>query len=146
MTRSAIDRCRPTADRDIRVHVEEKMRKEQETRRRFVRRALTLVVGLPLIARCGGGPAGPDPTVVAREKERYDADLDCSEAKGLWPAERKTRTENDYTDRSQKAPQYCFNCANFIPPPSGEGCGTCRTVKGPINPLGMCNAWVWKRA
>ncbi|HXV77242.1 MAG TPA: hypothetical protein VD788_13070 [Candidatus Polarisedimenticolaceae bacterium] len=115
-------------------------------RRRFVCSAIACIAGLPWLARCAGGPGGPDPAAVAEQKQRYDPDLDCSDAKALWPAELATRTDNAYSDRSQNDPQYCFNCANFIAPPSGKGCGSCRTVKGPVNPLGGCNIWVWKRA
>jgi hypothetical protein len=71
-----------------------------------------------------------------------DPALDCTDVRGLWPAEVATRTDNEYRERSEKDVQYCFNCANFVePPPAARGCGTCRTVKGGINPGGWCKSW-----
>ncbi len=70
-----------------------------------------------------------------------DPDLDCSQAPGLWPAEAQTRIDNEYRDRSDQELRYCFNCVNYVAPPQPSTCGSCRTVKGPINPGGSCKSW-----
>lgn len=82
-----------------------------------------------------------------RERARaLDPRLDCSAAERLWPAEARTRTDNEYVDESPHELRFCFNCTNFVPPPGGAGCGSCTTVKGPINPGGWCKAWTERRA
>lgn len=116
------------------------------SRRTFVvggaRVLATIAGGLLLGSRCSRGPSGPPP---AERAKRYDASLDCTDTSDLWPAEVATREENDYTDRSTKNDQYCFNCSNFVPPETRGTCGTCDTVKGPIHPLGWCEAWTENR-
>ena len=73
--------------------------------------------------------------------QAYDPDLDCTDTAKLWPVEIETRTTNDYADRSARGDQYCFICTNFIEASQPDTCGTCRTVKGPIHPLGWCKSW-----
>jgi hypothetical protein len=113
-----------------------------------VRRREFLAVGwAPIVlafARCATGPTRE---AIETEAARYDRSLTCADASKLWPAERKTREDNHYVDRSDRAPdgQYCFRCDNFLPPPDPRTCGACRTVKGAIHPLGRCNAWVLRR-
>ncbi len=92
-----------------------------------------------------GASQGPDARKIREMAAAYDPELDCTETTGLWPAEIETRTQNGYVDRSPQELQFCFNCANFIPPPRADGCGRCRTVKGPIHPLGWCKAWTAAR-
>jgi hypothetical protein len=53
--------------------------------------------------------------------------------------------DNEYVDRSPHSDRLCFNCANFVPPERPGGCGTCKTVKGPVNPLGWCKSWAEAR-
>ena len=55
------------------------------------------------------------------------------------------QTDNEYRDGSVRDDQFCFNCTNFIPADDASRCGTCRTVKGPINPGGWCTAWTEAR-
>ena len=113
------------------------------SRRRFLLAGFGLGAGGWLAAIVGcGGESGPPPTERARS---YDPDLECSDVAGLWPAEVKTRTDNAYRERSDQPDRYCFNCTNFEPAGAREVCGSCRTVKGPINPLGYCESWTEKR-
>ena len=99
-----------------------------------------------LVAMVSCGPGAPTPEEVAAEAARYDDALTCTDVGGLWPGERKTRDDNHYVDRSTQPLQYGFNCTNFVPPAQDGACGTCRTVKGPIHPLGWCQSWTAKRA
>ena len=107
-----------------------------------------LVLGLGVlgvgVARCTAGPTREE---IEAQAARYDRSLACTDASKLWPAERKTREDNRYHDRSDRARagEYCFRCDNFEPAPDARSCGTCRTVKGPIHPLGRCTAWVLRR-
>jgi hypothetical protein len=77
--------------------------------------------------------------------ERYSRDFTCTDTSGLYDAEIATRTKNEYVDRSSDPIEHCFNCENFESAEQRDSCGTCRTVKGPIHPLGHCIAWILKR-
>src|SRR5262245_20565782 len=88
----------------------------------------------------------PDPTPALREEARkLGAGLDCSDVTMLGAAELVTRTSNEYRQRHDLPDQFCLNCLNYVPPPSPERCGTCKTVKGPINPDGWCKQWTAQR-
>ncbi len=94
--------------------------------------------------RCA--PPGPTPEELAGRARDYDPAIDCTSTLGLFPAEVATRTDNGYVDRSPRADQVCFACANFVPPKHDGRCATCTTVKGPINPLGWCEAYAAARS
>lgn len=111
-------------------------------RRRFLIRC-TLLGCVPAIARCAGG--APDGDAIASRAATYDPGLVCDDVAGLWPVEVATRTDNQYTPASAEPDRYCFNCSNFIAPATPGGCGSCRTVKGPIHPLGWCKSWTEKK-
>ena len=88
-----------------------------------------------------------DQTPALREEARkLGAGLDCSDVALLLPAEALTRTSNEYRQHGDRPDQFCLNCLNYVPPPSPGRCGTCKTVKGPINPDGWCKQWTAKRA
>jgi hypothetical protein len=109
-------------------------------RRTFLKRAALVGVGA-LLAGCG-----EDPTPALHAKARaWGAKLDCSDLSGLFAAETKTRTDNDYRQHGDKPDQFCLSCLNFVPPPTEETCGTCKTVRGPINPDGWCKQWTKSR-
>jgi len=97
-----------------------------------------------LLGRCASAPSREE---IAAQVATYDATLACTDTAGLWPAERKTREDNRYRDRSDRVLEieYCFRCDNFQPPADRRTCGSCRTVKGPIHPLGWCTAWTLRR-
>ena len=45
-----------------------------------------------------------------------------------------------YVDKSVEADKTCSNCVQFNT--GGDtACGTCKVVKGPINPGGYCKSW-----
>jgi hypothetical protein len=74
------------------------------------------------------------------------ANANCTDATGLAAADLQVRTTVAYTDVSLEAGKLCSGCQQFIPPPPDTPCGTCKVVKGPINPKGMCKLFVAKPA
>jgi hypothetical protein len=40
----------------------------------------------------------------------------------------------------------CDRCQQFLPPPAAHACGSCKVVKGPVNPKGGCKLFVLKPA
>ena len=111
------------------------------SRRVFLRNLAGLGGGVGALWLASCGPGGPTAEEIAVMAEAYDPNLDCSSTIGLFPAEIKARTDNEYMERSPKETEVCFICINYEPPKQPGNCATCRTVKGPINPLGWCNAW-----
>lgn len=108
-------------------------------RRWFLR--IAALFGAGAVAGCGG-----EDTAALRARAReLGAGLDCSNVSDLQDAEVQTRTENEYRQHSERDDQFCMNCLNWIPPASGTGCGTCKTVRGPINPDGWCKQWTQAR-
>ena len=90
---------------------------------------------------------GKDPTPALREKAKaLGAKLDCSDVVMLGAAEAATRTTNEYRQHSDLPDQFCLACLNYVPPADAATCGTCKTVKGPINPDGWCKQWTKARA
>jgi hypothetical protein len=123
------------------------------TRRRFLETlallgTATLAAATTGLVGCGGGGGSARSSGRSRIEDlakKQDENLDCTDTKGLWPAEIETRPENEYVERSPHKEKYCFNCTNFIKPKQPRTCGTCKNVKGPINPLGHCKAWTEAR-
>src|SRR6185295_7303113 len=110
------------------------------TRRTFL--GLTLATGAGTLAGCGGAAK----TAALREKaKRAGAGLDCSDVSSLQPAEARTRDDNQYRQHSERGDQFCLGCLNFVPAPVETECGTCKTVRGPINPYGWCKQWTKPR-
>lgn len=112
------------------------------TRRQFVQTAAAgagfLTMGM-LLAGCdksSGGGGGDQPA------EAEDKPLDCTDVSGLDEAGKKTREAFNYVEETTVPGKLCANCQLYQPPPSGDGCGGCTIVKGPINPNGYCTSWV----
>jgi len=42
-----------------------------------------------------------------------------------------------YAEKSPDAAKTCAKCVQFVPA-SANACGTCKVIKGPINPEGTC--------
>jgi hypothetical protein len=114
----------------------------EPTSSRIVLRALAGGAAPVALGRCSTSPPREE---IEAQAATYDPALDCTDATGLWPAERKTREDNQYRDRSTEPREFCFRCENFQPPVAPGRCATCRTVKGPIHPLGWCTAWTERR-
>jgi High potential iron-sulfur protein len=99
------------------------------------------------LAACAAwASCGEDPTPELRAKARtLGAHLDCSDVSMLQAAEVATRVDNQYRQHSEKDDQFCLDCINFVPPAEEGTCGTCKTVRGPINPDGWCTQWTRAR-
>lgn len=96
------------------------------------RAALARVVALPLAAVFPAALAGCSKT------------LRCEDTSGLSPDDARLRSEiAAYSDTSQDPAKHCAQCVQFIPG-GKDSCGTCKVVKGPINPNGSCKLFVKK--
>jgi hypothetical protein len=71
--------------------------------------------------------------------------LSCSDTTSLSAADAQVRTSLAYVDHSVEAGKSCSKCQQFIAAAPGT-CGTCKVVKGPINPDGYCKSFVLKPA
>lgn len=70
--------------------------------------------------------------------------LACTDTTGLAPADLTIRTTLAYVDVSVEPGKTCSNCQQFNAPPTPGTCGTCKVLKGPINPSGYCKSFVAK--
>lgn len=96
------------------------------------RAALARVVALPLAAVLPAALAGCSKT------------LKCEDTSSLSPDDARMRTEiAAYQDQAPDPAKHCALCMQFNPG-GKDACGTCKVVKGPINPNGYCKLWVKK--
>jgi hypothetical protein len=70
--------------------------------------------------------------------------LACDDTTGLAPADLKQREDQNYLDTSADPTKVCDNCAQNQPAPKADTCGTCKVLKGPVNPKGSCKLWAAK--
>jgi len=71
------------------------------------------------------------------------AALNCTDTTGLAAGDISVRTSLAYSDVSTEAGKSCSNCQQFVAA-SPTACGTCKVIKGPINPKGYCKSFVLK--
>jgi len=64
----------------------------------------------------------------------------CSDPNKLTDDEIAIRTSMRYVEKSPEANKVCKGCAYFDGS-SGSPCGTCRLLRGPVNPGGHCDSW-----
>jgi hypothetical protein len=64
----------------------------------------------------------------------------CSDPAHLTDAENSLRTSLNYQEHSGQDGQACAGCA-FFQADKDSLCGTCKLLKGPVNPLGRCDSW-----
>jgi hypothetical protein len=69
--------------------------------------------------------------------------LSCADTSSLAPPDLQVRTALAYVDSSTEAGKTCATCQQFQPA-APDTCGTCKVVKGPINPNGYCKSFVAK--
>lgn len=68
----------------------------------------------------------------------------CTDTAGLTPDEVTMRnTTAAYVETTTDPGKPCSTCVQYV---AGPSCGTCKVVKGPINPAGSCKLWVAKPA
>ena len=70
--------------------------------------------------------------------------LVCTDTTGLAPADLAVRTSLAYSDVSMEAGKLCSSCQQYLAAPAASACGTCKILKGPINPRGYCKSYVAK--
>jgi hypothetical protein len=67
----------------------------------------------------------------------------CSDTSALSASDVQVRTALAYADVSAELGKVCTSCQQFLPGPPAA-CGTCRILRGPISPNGMCKGFVAK--
>ena len=107
---------------------------------RFSRRDMlqrSAAVGVLAVAGVVGGAA------CSKEKR-----LVCTDTSALAPADAAFRTSPAvaYEDTAADPAKPCNRCQQFVPPPGPHACGSCKVVKGPVNPNGGCKLFVAKPA
>jgi len=106
---------------------------EHPSRRQFFLVTLGSVAAATLAACKSGGGGGAA------------AVLSCTDVSALAPADSQMRTTLGYEDKSTDAAKKCSGCLQYVAG-APAACGSCKVVKGPINPDGNCKAWVIKPA
>jgi hypothetical protein len=61
----------------------------------------------------------------------------------LPASDAQMRTTLSYLDVSIETGKSCVGCQQFVPGPAGA-CGTCKVLKGSINPAGYCKSFLAK--
>jgi|HubBroStandDraft_5_1064220.scaffolds.fasta_scaffold556810_1 hypothetical protein len=70
--------------------------------------------------------------------------LMCTDTTGLSPSDIQIRdTLLAYVEVSTTPGKTCSTCQQFIPG-LPDACGTCKIIKGPINPGGNCKSYLAK--
>lgn len=70
----------------------------------------------------------------------------CTDTSALKPDELTVRTTTAaYVENAPDPAKKCSGCVQYQPGPQ-NACGSCKVVKGPINPEGYCKLWVAKPA
>lgn len=72
--------------------------------------------------------------------------LVCNDTSTLSPADLQLRNTLAYVDISTDPAKLCTKCQQFVPGPSLDVCGTCKILKGTVNPNGNCKSFVAKPA
>jgi hypothetical protein len=72
------------------------------------------------------------------------APLSCNDTTGIAPSDVATRAALKYADVSVDPAKLCIKCQQWVEPPTSGACGTCKLLKGPVNPNGSCNAFAAK--
>jgi hypothetical protein len=98
------------------------------------RDALARVAGLPLAVVIGA-----ELTACARGPK-------CDDTSSLSPDDARMRSEiAAYVEQAPDPAKKCSLCIQFVPA-GKDACGTCKVVKGPINPNGYCKLFQPKQA
>lgn len=67
----------------------------------------------------------------------------CNDVSSLSPEDAKARADQAYLEAGADRTRLCDLCQQWEPGPEGA-CGTCKVIKGPINPKGTCNLFAKK--
>jgi hypothetical protein len=66
----------------------------------------------------------------------------CTDVATLSKDDQQSRTQSQYVDRTTEAGKNCESCQQYIA--GGDGCGTCKLLKGPVHPWGYCKVYAQK--
>ncbi len=69
--------------------------------------------------------------------------LSCGDTARLSSADVQLRETLGYTDNSSQPGKDCVRCQQFVDG-LGGACGTCKVLRGPINPSGYCKSFAPK--
>jgi hypothetical protein len=72
------------------------------------------------------------------------AALSCNDTTGLQPQDLTVRNLMKYVDVSPDPTKVCTKCQQFVAPPSPGVCGTCKVLRGTVNPIGSCISFILK--
>jgi hypothetical protein len=97
------------------------------------RDALQRSAAFGLLATLGAGACGKS------EPRR----LSCTDTTSLSAGDAQVRVSLGYVDQSMEPGKSCSGCQQFLVGPP-NGCGTCKVLRGPINPVGYCKSFVAK--
>lgn len=65
----------------------------------------------------------------------------CTGVGGLSVEALTIRDRLAYRDLAPKPELACDLCTQYLPPPSGSGCGGCKVMPGPTHPKGTCKVF-----
>jgi hypothetical protein len=66
---------------------------------------------------------------------------ECRDLSGLGGDDVEARNAIQYVGRAPDLDRACERCVQYVAPESGDVCGTCRVVPGPIAPSGTCKVF-----
>jgi hypothetical protein len=72
--------------------------------------------------------------------------LNCTDTSALSSGDLQIRTTLAYVDQSTEPGKSCANCQQFVAAAAAGTCGTCKILKGPINPAGNCKSFLVKQS
>jgi hypothetical protein len=86
------------------------------------------------------------PPLLAAACKNEPKEIRCDDTTGMAPADIETRKALGYVDKATDPNKQCTNCVQYVAAPNATSCGTCKVVKGTINPNGYCKSWAAKTA
>lgn len=67
--------------------------------------------------------------------------LSCADTTSLSASDAQVRVSLGYVDASPMPGKACSGCQQFLPGPANQ-CGSCKVLRGSINPAGYCKSFV----
>lgn len=111
------------------------------TRRGFLNRLSLGAAATAFLAGCRAESSSEVDAASAAIAPGERESFSCTDVSGLTEEQKQIRRSLEYTDASPFADKRCNNCKVFKAPGSGQECGGCAVVPGPIHPQGYCTAW-----
>lgn len=68
----------------------------------------------------------------------------CASVDGLTIDEILPRNKLAYSDVAADPKKTCSTCQQFVPSQTGNGCGSCKIIKGTVHPGGSCKSYAAK--